>query len=204
MELNENNVNEDILLDCDFEYEESEGQHLDVKWYFNGEETFFYQWLSGHKPQLIDSEFGRMFRNHLDLDHVVSGSDDPLKKHRALLLKKPTVALSGVYECKVSTLFSEDRQQKEMKIYCKYLTTKYIASILTTLFHYHLIICVQLYFSSSERSNFSPRTFTKWRSSQYKLYSNGNIPTTSNQTSTWFLVSFTSLTILSNIPQAVM
>jgi len=117
VELNDNNINEDILLDCDFDYEESEGQHLDVKWYFNGEETFFYQWLSGHKPQLIDSEFGRMFRNHLDLEHVVSGSDDPLKKHRALLLKKPTVALSGVYECKVSTLYSEDRQHKEMKIY---------------------------------------------------------------------------------------
>lgn len=118
---NEENINEDILLDCDFEYEESEGQHLDVKWYFNGEQTFFYQWLSGQtKPQLIDSEIspsGRLFRNHVDLDHVINGSDDPFKKHRGLLLKKPTVALSGLYECKVSTLLSEDRQRKEMKIY---------------------------------------------------------------------------------------
>ena len=118
---NEENLNEDILLDCDFEYEESEGQHLDVKWYFNGEQTYFYQWLSGQtKPQLVNSEIGQLFRKHVDLDHVINESDDPFKRHRALLLKKPTVALSGVYECKVSTLLSEDRQRKEMKIYSMY------------------------------------------------------------------------------------
>ena len=123
---NEENINEDILLDCDFEYEESEAKQLDIKWYFNKEPTFFYQWLPGQnsKPQLIDtgrSPIGQLFRKHVDLDHVVNESDDPLKKHRALLLRKPTVALSGTYECKVSTFGSEDRQRKEMKIYSKFL-----------------------------------------------------------------------------------
>lgn len=112
---NEENINEDIVLDCDFDYEESEAKQLVVKWYFNGDSTFFYQWIpSQNKPQLIDNELGRLFRNHVDLDHVVEGSNDPYKKHRALMLRRPTVALSGVYECKVSTFDSEDRQQKEM------------------------------------------------------------------------------------------
>lgn len=114
---NEEDVNEDIFLDCDFEYKESERKQLEVKWYFKGEETFFYQWLPGHKPQLPETEIGRLFSKHIDLEHFVS--EDPYKKHRSLLLKKPTVALSGDYECKVSTLLSEDRQKKEMKIYTR-------------------------------------------------------------------------------------
>ena len=117
---NEEDVNEDIFLDCDFEYKESERKQLEVKWYFKGEETFFYQWLPGHKPQLPETEIGRLFSKHIDLEHFVS--EDPYKKHRSLLLKKPTVALSGDYECKVSTLLSEDRQKKEMKIYSKCIT----------------------------------------------------------------------------------
>merc|ERR1711997_1409738 len=110
---NEEDVNEDIFLDCDFDYKESERKQLEVKWYFKGEETFFYQWLPGHKPQLPETEIGRLFSKHIDLEHFVS--EDPYKKHRSLLLKKPTVALSGDYECKVSTLLSEDRQKKKKK-----------------------------------------------------------------------------------------
>ena len=68
----------------------------------------------------MNNELGRLFRNHVDLEHVVEGSNDPYKKHRALLLRRPTVALSGVYECKVSTFDSEDRQQKEMKLISMY------------------------------------------------------------------------------------
>lgn len=121
--------NEDILLDCDFEYEESEADQLDIKWYFNGEPSFFYQWVPGQmaKPQLIANDrypSSQLFHKHVDLDYTIDGSDDPYKKHRALLLRKPTVALAGTYECKVSTFISEERQSKEMKIYSKYISNK--------------------------------------------------------------------------------
>ena len=119
---NEEKINEDIVLDCDYEYEPSEAKQLTVYWYFNGDNTFFYQWIpSQNKPQLnVNNKLEGLFRNHVDLDYIATGSkDDPFKKHSALLLRNPTVALSGSYECKVSALVSEDRQRKEMKLISK-------------------------------------------------------------------------------------
>ena len=104
-----------VLLDCDYEYEENEKVQLEIKWYFNSEPTPFYQWVpeKNARPQII----GDKFRHHVDLDHVVH--TDSHKRHRALLLKRPTTELSGVYTCKVSSLISEDTQRKRMIVYCK-------------------------------------------------------------------------------------
>ena len=50
---NEENTNEDIVLDCDFDYEESEAKELVVKWYFNGDSKqwapFMYSGCAGKK-----------------------------------------------------------------------------------------------------------------------------------------------------------
>ena len=45
---------EDILLDCDFEYEEQEREQLDIKWYFNDSPSPFFQWVPGQlkRPQV--------------------------------------------------------------------------------------------------------------------------------------------------------
>jgi len=97
---------ENILLDCDFDYDADERVQLDIKWYFNNEPSPFYTWVPEKmsRPQII----GERFRNHVDLDHVVQHVSDSHKKHRALLLKRPTTELSGLYTCKVSTFVSED------------------------------------------------------------------------------------------------
>ena len=109
---------ENILLDCDFDYDAGERVQLDIKWYFNNEPTPFYQWVPEKmsRPQII----GDKFQNHVDLDHEVLHQDTH-KKHRALLLKKPTTQLSGLYTCKVSTFISEDIRRKRMIVYCKYI-----------------------------------------------------------------------------------
>ena len=106
---------ENILLDCDFDYDEDEKVQLDIKWYFNREPTPFSQWVPAQmaRPQII----GQKFRNHVDLDHVVH--EDNYKSHRALLLKRPTLELSGTYTCKVSTFITEDIARKEMIVFCK-------------------------------------------------------------------------------------
>ena len=108
---------ENILLDCDFDYDEAEKVQLDIKWYFNSEPSPFYQWVPEKmsRPQII----GDKFRKHVDLDFVVHDRDSH-KAHRALLLKKPTTELSGVYTCKVSTFISEDIRRKRMIVYCEY------------------------------------------------------------------------------------
>lgn len=108
---------EDILLDCDFDYDPLEKVQLDIKWYFEDEPTPFYQWVPDRmsKPQII----GDKFRNFIDLDHEIHS--DSHKKHRALLIKKPTTQLSGLYTCKVSSFISEDVRRKRMIVYCKYI-----------------------------------------------------------------------------------
>ena len=107
---------QDVLLDCDFDYNESEKYQLDIKWYFNGEPSPFFQWVPGQmaKPQII----GERFRDHIDINHSVH--KDSYKSHRALLLKNPTIELSGIYTCKVSTFLDEDIRRKRMVIYCKF------------------------------------------------------------------------------------
>ena len=54
---------EDIVLDCDFDYDESEKSQLDIKWYFNNEPSPFYQWIpsSRAKPQLIGQYIFALF-----------------------------------------------------------------------------------------------------------------------------------------------
>ena len=103
-----------ILLDCNFRYEESEANQLEVKWYFNQEPAPFCQWIAGRsdsKPQIIGSKF----LDKVDLSYS-SGSNNHTK-YRALLLQKPTTSMSGTYTCKVSTLESEAVAEAKMLVY---------------------------------------------------------------------------------------
>jgi len=114
---------ENILLDCDFEYNADERVQLDIKWYFNSEPSPFYTWVPEKmsRPQII----GEKFREHVDVDHVVNGNADSHMKHRALLLKKPTTELSGYYTCKVSSFVSEDIRRKQMIVYSPATSVKF-------------------------------------------------------------------------------
>ena len=143
-ELVELTSNRDILLDCDFDYEESEKQQLDIKWYFNDDPTPFFFWVPFRmaKPQLI----GETFKGHVDLDHTVHA--DRFKRHRAILIKRPTIELSGTYTCKVSTFEDEDVRKKPMIIYCK------ICPILTWSF---VELTFELYFQHRRLRSFFNR-----------------------------------------------
>ena len=114
-ELVELGTNNHIELDCDYDYEDREKLQLDIKWYFNNEPSPFYQWVPGEmdKPQII----GEKFKGHLNLGHAVHR--DHFKRHRALMIVNPTLELSGIYTCKVSTFLDEEIRQKRMTIYCK-------------------------------------------------------------------------------------
>ena len=105
---------ENVLLDCNFDYDESEAEQLEVKWYFNQDPAPFCQWIAGMsdtKPQLI----GAQFEDKVDLSYS-SGSNNHTK-YRALLLHKPTTAMAGTYTCKVSTLESEAVAEAKMLVY---------------------------------------------------------------------------------------
>ena len=105
---------ENILLDCNFDYDESEADQLEVKWYFNQDPAPFCQWIAGRsdsKPQLIGSQF----EDKIDLSYT-SGQNNHTK-YRALLLHKPTTTMSGTYTCKVSTFESEAVAEANMMVY---------------------------------------------------------------------------------------
>ena len=106
---------EDIILDCDFDCTEEEKNQLDIKWYFNSDPEPIYQWIPSHPGQKGPQVFNDLFREHLDLDFEVN--EDPLKKHRALLIKNPLPQFSGTYMCKVSSFVDEDFDQKDLLIY---------------------------------------------------------------------------------------
>ena len=107
-----------VILDCDYDISsESEGQQVDVKWFFRNDPEPFFQWLPGRAPQAK----GNLFSNgRLDLTYEVEGGNR-FQKHRALKIMRPTTELSGTYRCKVSSFLDEDFMQKEMIIYCKYI-----------------------------------------------------------------------------------
>ena len=106
---------ENVLLDCNFQYNASEAEQLEVKWYHNQDPAPFCQWIAGmgdSKPQLIgDTKFAAA----VDLSYT-AGSDSHTR-YRALLLHRPGPALAGTYTCKVSSLESEAVARAEMMVY---------------------------------------------------------------------------------------
>ena len=45
---------ENVVLDCDYDYDEREKMELDIKWYFNDSPSPFFQWVPGQlkRPQV--------------------------------------------------------------------------------------------------------------------------------------------------------
>jgi len=104
---------QELILDCDFDFEESEAAQLDLKWYFNGSPVPIYQWVPSLDmgPQVID----QMFKDNLDLTY--QAHTDKMKRHRALHILNPDERFSGNYKCKVSTFVDEDSHENDVTIY---------------------------------------------------------------------------------------
>ena len=50
---------ENVVLDCDYDYDEREKMELDIKWYFNDSPSPFFQWVPGQlkRPQVSGLTF---------------------------------------------------------------------------------------------------------------------------------------------------
>ena len=105
---------ENVVLDCNYDYDVAEEAGLEVKWYFNREPAPFFQWIAGlqdSQPQLIDARF----QGKIDLDY--RGGASNYTKYRALLLHSPSLDMAGTYTCKVSSLVSEAIEEADMVVY---------------------------------------------------------------------------------------
>lgn len=102
-----------VILDCDYDLENTSSSDLVVKWYFSTNELF-YQWIYGRKPQATEPA-----RKYVDLTY--KASDDPYTEYRAMKLNKPGVDLTGEYTCVISTFEDERTANASMIVYCKCL-----------------------------------------------------------------------------------
>lgn len=100
-----------VILDCPYSLtNRGEREGLVLKWYLNSKTVPIYQWIPPHHPRGLGS-----MRRRIDLDFEVTR--DPYTRHRALYLVRPTVDMSGVYTCKVSTLDNEVSASSRMVVY---------------------------------------------------------------------------------------
>ncbi|OAD57822.1 hypothetical protein WN48_01531 [Eufriesea mexicana] len=98
-----------VILDCDYDLENTSNKGLVVKWFFNTNEVA-YQWIYGRDPLAGDTA-----RKYVDLKY--KASDDPYTKYRAMKLNKPGIDLTGEYTCVISTFADERSASASMVVY---------------------------------------------------------------------------------------
>ncbi|XP_033334484.2 uncharacterized protein LOC117225222 isoform X1 [Megalopta genalis] len=98
-----------VILDCDYDLENTNKEGLYVKWFFN-DNDLVYQWIYEMSPMA-----GELTRNYIDLTY--EASTDPYTKHRAMKLNKPGIDLSGEYTCFISTYEDEKKASASMLVY---------------------------------------------------------------------------------------
>lgn len=116
-----------VILDCDYDLEDTPSKGLVVKWFFNANEVA-YQWIYGRDPLA-----GDITRKYVDLKY--KASDDPYTTYRAMKLNKPGIDLTGEYKCVISTYADERSASSSMVVYCKYP----FINLLLLLFIYYLL-----------------------------------------------------------------
>ncbi|XP_078046688.1 uncharacterized protein LOC144475039 isoform X2 [Augochlora pura] len=99
-----------VILDCDYDLENTNKAGLYVKWFFNVNDLV-YQWIYDEMSPMASE----LTRNYVDLTY--EASNDPYTKHRAMKLNKPGIDLSGDYTCVISTYEDEKRASASMLVY---------------------------------------------------------------------------------------
>ncbi|RLU20168.1 hypothetical protein DMN91_006775 [Ooceraea biroi] len=98
-----------VILDCDYDLENTSSKGLVVKWFFNNNEVA-YQWIYGRHPQAAEPA-----AKYVDL--LYRASDDPYTEYRAMKLNKPGIDLTGEYTCVISTFADERIANASMVVY---------------------------------------------------------------------------------------
>ncbi|XP_076222770.1 uncharacterized protein LOC116433344 isoform X1 [Nomia melanderi] len=98
-----------VILDCDYDLENTRHDGLVVKWFFNTNDLV-YQWILGMSPMA-----GELTNNYVDLTY--EASNNSYTKHRAMKLNKPGIDLTGDYTCVISTFEDEKSASASMVVY---------------------------------------------------------------------------------------
>lgn len=98
-----------VILDCDYELENTSEDGLVVKWFF-GNDIMVYQWI--HKRMPLATE---LVKRYVDLTY--RASNNSCTEYRAMKLNNPGIELSGDYKCVISTFDDEKTANASMVIY---------------------------------------------------------------------------------------
>ncbi|XP_076390994.1 uncharacterized protein LOC100877022 isoform X1 [Megachile rotundata] len=98
-----------VILDCDYDLENTPTKGLVVKWFYNTNEVA-YQWIHGRQPLAGDTA-----RKYIDLKY--KASNDPYTEYRAMKLNKPDIDLTGEYTCVISTFADERSASASMVVF---------------------------------------------------------------------------------------
>ncbi|CAG2164911.1 unnamed protein product [Oppiella nova] len=109
--LVENGTEDSVVLDCVYSLDTIDDRNLVVKWFFNDDPEPIYQFIAEFGLRHASSRL----QGRINLNYTVN--NDPLIKYRALNLLRPTVDLSGRYQCHVQSLQSQDSKEGSMIIY---------------------------------------------------------------------------------------
>lgn len=119
------------LVDCDFSYNEEDIESLELKWYFRHDPTPIYTWVPPNDPQVrflwmliffiniqpLSKQVHPSFTNLINPHYEISA--DPYLKHRALNLQQLSTSLSGRYSCRVSSIYDDEFQSRNLIIFGK-------------------------------------------------------------------------------------
>lgn len=110
---------EEVILDCDYDLQETPAAGLVVKWFHN-EHDLVYQWILDAVPGATS-----IVEKYIDLTYKASNSNTTW--YRAMRLIKPGFELTGDYTCTVSTMADEATETKRMVVYSEYIHVNIIS-----------------------------------------------------------------------------
>lgn len=104
----------EFVLDCEYEMEPGEN-NLVIKWFLNN--ILVYQWIPPRMPTAL-----ALFKNRIKKNYTMS--EDPNKRHRGVVVMKPTLNFSGEYSCSVQTFQSSDKKSSHLQIIGEFLSSR--------------------------------------------------------------------------------
>ena len=111
-----------VILDCLYTFTQQEASQLRLRWFYNQDPLPFYQWRAGREnsmPQVI----GRMFKDKINMRYMVT--TEKYTRHRAIMIKKVSMDMSGTYTCMVDTLTTEVIAEANMIVYSPATSSQY-------------------------------------------------------------------------------
>lgn len=113
----QNGTEDQVILDCDYDFDPELDQNLTIKWYFNERTELIYEWIPRLDFRYVSGKLQGKF--NWDFSIFSLSKNSSFKKYRALAIKNPTTELTGRYICQVVSALGDDSEEESMIVYGK-------------------------------------------------------------------------------------